>query len=191
MYQTELVRKTIEEELKEQMPKRKGQIVELVSELSDKQFEWRNHPSIYKFTRQNGLLTPGQHAEWLRHIERDRTIQMFGLRSNGAAVGTAGLTNISIQHGTAEFSLLIAPNFHRQGYGRAALIALLRYGFNHMRLHCIWGETFTTNPAFEMFKKLGFIEEGRVRQRYFKEGEYQDAFIVSMLRSEFMEKEWK
>jgi RimJ/RimL family protein N-acetyltransferase len=165
--------------------------VSLTRELSAKQHEWRNHPSITAFTRQNGLISDADMGRWYEKIQTDPTIQMFGIKTDaGQITGTCGLTSISHVHGSAEFSLLIGPEYHRRGYGRAALIELLKYGFKNLRLNCIWWETFEGNPARTLFKELGMMEEGKCRQRYFKNGAYVDSYIISILRSDAEQQTW-
>jgi len=149
---------------------------------------WRNHPAINSFTRQNGVIGQVDMERWRHRIAKDPSIEMFGILATDKKnenIGTCGLTSISYIHGTAEFSLLINPELQGRGYGTDSLKALLQYGFENMRLNCIWGETFETNPALKMFKKIGMTEEGRLRQRYFKAGKYLDSIIVSILASEF------
>lgn len=169
--------------------------VRLTKEISPKQFQWRNDPAITDWTRQNGLISPADQERWLQKIASDPSLQMFGILAETEDdgwqnVGTCGLTSISLIHGTAEFSLLIGPEYQQKGYGKAALAALLRYGFEHLRLHCIWGETFEGNHALQMFKSLGMQEEGKVRARYFKNGVFRDATIVSILVNEAKEQSW-
>jgi RimJ/RimL family protein N-acetyltransferase len=175
-------------------------LIKLIKEISPKQQEWRNHPAINAFTRQNGILSATQMMKWREKIEYDPTIEMFGIEAEISHnidtvldiinIGTCGLTSISQTHGTAEFSLLINPQYHRQGYGRAALIELLKYGFKNLRLNTIFGETFCGNPALKMFKELGMVEEGTARERYFKNGKYTDSHFVSILAREAREQSW-
>lgn len=171
-------------------------MIKLTKEISSLQLEWRNDPRIYQFTRQNGILSEADMMKWRAKIDSDPTIQMFGVEAYAEdfnayyEIGTAGLTDISYFHGTAEFSLLIGPKHQRQGFGKEALIELLKYGFKHLRLKTIWGETFVNNPAYKMFLSIGMKHEGTVRQRYFKNGEYTDCHIVSILEEEARAQAW-
>lgn len=161
-------------------------MIQLTKEISPKQFEWRNNPLITSWTRQNGLISQADQERWIKRISEDQSIEMFGI-VNGAKenVGTCGLTSINPIHRTAEFSLLIGPEYQKRGYGEHALKALLDYGFKKRNLHCIWGETFEGNPALKLFLKLGMRIEGAPRERYFKNGRYVGTTIVSMLESEW------
>lgn len=58
-------------------------------------------------------------------------------------VGMGGLTNIEWENGTAEISLIIAPEYRGQGKGKEAVDLLLDMAFKSMRLNTIWGEVYT------------------------------------------------
>jgi RimJ/RimL family protein N-acetyltransferase len=161
-------------------------MIKLVSQISLNQYKWRNDPRIYRWTRQNGLISDAEHAKWEDRIESDPSIKMFGIRSHlDEEIGTVGLTSISNVHGSAEFSLFIAPDYQNKGYGRESLVELLKYGFDHLRLNLVWGETLKDNPARKMFKSIGFVEEGYLRSRYFKNGKYTDSIIFSITKEEY------
>jgi RimJ/RimL family protein N-acetyltransferase len=169
---------------------KKSRMVSLVRQIPDMHLEWRNRPSIYKWTRQNGILSQEEHERWLERIRTDRSTLMFGIKEGTEFIGCAGLTSISNDHGSAEFSLFIAPEHQKNGYGKDALIKLLRYGFKNLRLNSIWGETFEGNSALKLFKDLGMTEDGLLRKRYFKNGEYIDAHLISILIEEAKCQPW-
>lgn len=179
--------------------------IRLVPYFHSRQMDWRNDLRIRQWTRQCELLTPYNHERWLKSLDGNETVKMFGVcvnwrsevpiagkffRKEPEIVGCAGLTSIRSPHRTAEFSLFIAPEHQRKGYGKEALQELLRYGFRTMDLRVIYGESFDGNPAWKMFQRLGFKEEGLLRARYYKFGKVVDCTAFSMLREEFEEQPW-
>ena len=160
-------------------------MIKLTKEIAPEAFNWRNDPSIYRWTRQQGIISYSDHYSWLDKITKDPSIMMFGvLNHEKQNIGTAGLTSIRYDHGTAEFSLLIAPEHQKKGYGKEALKLLLIYAFDNLRLQTVYGETLVGNPALKMFKDLGFQVEGTLKARYFKNGAYQDSIPVSVRKWE-------
>jgi len=169
--------------------------IRLIRQISNDQQDWRNNPEIMKYCRQNEILGVMNQSAWTRKIEDDPSIEMFGIsipsqrtkeEPYNHIVGTCGLTSISYIHRTAEYSILIGPEFQRKGYATKAMIALLDYGFKNLDLECIWGEVFTNNPVgLKLAKELGFKEEGTLRSRYNKEGKRIDTVMVSMLKKEW------
>jgi RimJ/RimL family protein N-acetyltransferase len=159
----------------------------------EKSFEWRNDYAIWKWCRQNDVLSWSNHVRWDSKINKDPTIKMYAIyeTEQRQIIGVCGLTDIDHINQRAEFSLYIAPRYQRKGYAKAALKTLFSHGFLNQNLNIIWGETFEGNPAYKMFLNLGMKHEGTRRQFYFKEGKHIDAHLVSMTRQEYMEASWK
>jgi RimJ/RimL family protein N-acetyltransferase len=166
----------------------RGDKIVLVAEIPSRAREWRNDGRIWKWCRQNTLISESAHQRWLERIQTDASIKMFGIRAiedGDTAVGVCGLTSIDKQNQNAEFSLYIAPEHHGKGYGKDALRTLLEHGFKDQNLWRIWGETYDGNPAFKMFLSLGMKHEGTSRQAYFRSGKFIDCHRVAILREEW------
>jgi RimJ/RimL family protein N-acetyltransferase len=158
----------------------------------------RNDPRVYLTCRQSNLISLTAQLNWKEGVESDPTIEMYGLEAEDEdqtglikdynSVGTCGLTSISKDHGTAEYSMLIFPEYQGKGYGKAGLEALLDFGFkNWSWLHLVWGEIYDFNKAgVKIATDLGFKKEANLRQRYFKEGARVDTCIVSITRDEYL-----
>jgi ribosomal-protein-alanine N-acetyltransferase len=110
---------------------------------------------------------------------------MYMVMAGETPVGVAGLTSLSFANRRAEFSLYIAPKYHRHGLGKMALRLLLLHGFSNLGLNVIYGETFDGNPAAKMFESLGFVKEGTRRDFYWKDGKWLDAHLYSLKREEW------
>ena len=71
------------------------------------------------------------------------------------------------------------------GYGSDALRTLIKYGFNDLNLNKIWCEVYTNNDALDIYRHIGFKDEGLIRQHYFNDGKYWDSNLLSLLRCEY------
>lgn len=145
----------------------------------------RNDYSIWKWCRQNDIISEMQQEEWLEKQHKNPHIRMYEVLSGGLCVGVCGLTDIDHINQRAEFSLYIIPEHQGNGYGKLALKTLLAHGFKNLNFKIIWGESIVPNPAIEMFKKIGMTFEGTRRDFYWIEGEFRDAVLFSMRRDEF------
>lgn len=162
-----------------------GELVKLVDSIPSNALWWRNHMSIWRWCRQHTLISPAQHDAWLERIETDPTIKMFGIRavqSDSKDIGVCGFTSINQRNQSAEFSLYIAPEHQKFGYGKSALRTLVRHGFEDWNLHRIWGETFDGNPAYKVFGELGFQLEGILRDTYYREGKFINSHIYATIK---------
>lgn len=148
---------------------------------------WRNHYSIWKWCRQNDVISDADQLRWFDEQSKDPSIRMYLINDDmeNRPVGVCGLTSVDLINRRAEFSLYIGKEFHGQGYGKKALKTLLAHGFKTIGLNGIWGETFDGNPAAAMFEELGFMKEGTRRDHYFREGRFIDAHLYSILRSDW------
>jgi ribosomal-protein-alanine N-acetyltransferase len=149
--------------------------------------DWRNHPAVWQWCRQHTLISEADQMAWKESHESDPSIKMFGVETAAkpdkpsTAIGVCGFTSINPRLRSAEFSLYIAPSHQAKGFGKKALALLVDHGFNDWGFRRIWGEVFEKNPAYEMFKKIGFHHEGTLRSTYFKKGKFIDSHIVSLL----------
>jgi RimJ/RimL family protein N-acetyltransferase len=58
------------------------------------------------------------------------------------------------------------PTFLGQGYGREAIGLMLDWAFQIQNYQKIWLDTWATNQrAIRCYHSLGFVEEGRLRDR--------------------------
>lgn len=147
--------------------------------------EWRNDYATWRTCRQNDLISDYAQEKWYERQAQDPSIKMYIIKAEGKPVGVCGLTSIDPWNHRAEFSLYIAPNERKHGHGRAALQTLVSHGFYTLGLNCIWGESFEGNAAQKIFQDLGFKLEGSRRAFYYREGEYLDAQLYSLLRDEW------
>lgn len=153
--------------------------------------QWENLQEIRGMNPQIGLLSQSDYEGWLTSLNGNPTVHMFGLASehNGMwqDVGLCGLSGINYPHGGAEFSLYVIPPWRGRGLGTAGLKTLLRFGFEELRLHRIWGESFETNhKAFKVFERCGLAREATLNHTYFKEGNFIDSHIYSILSIEWL-----
>ncbi len=151
---------------------------------------WRNDWRIMQWTRQSEFISDRDQRAWFDRQAADPTIKMYAVRTRCAGtdelVGVCGLTSIDWLNRRAEFSLYIAPNHQRCGYGREALKLLLKHGFENLGLNQIWGETFEGNPAIKLFAEIGMKLDGMRRDFYWKDGKFLAAHLISILAKEWI-----
>jgi ribosomal-protein-alanine N-acetyltransferase len=80
----------------------------------------------------------------------------------------------------------LAPVAHGQGYMHEALTAALSWGFSAMALNRIEAQVHPNNlRSLKSLRRLGFVEEGRLREGGFWGGQYQDLLQFSLLRADW------
>jgi RimJ/RimL family protein N-acetyltransferase len=149
---------------------------------------WRNDYRVWRFCRQNNLISELAQESWYERQEKDPSIQMYMIKTaSSQCVGVAGLTSIETINRRAEFSLYIAPEYRRNGYATEALKTLVSHGMNNLGLYSIWGEAFDGNPSMKIFQALGLVKEGTKRSAYFRSGRFIDAHLYSIVFPDWLE----
>lgn len=156
---------------------------------------WRNDYRIWKWCRQNDLISDYEQSAWFQKQAADQTVKMYKImlssydekedKTNIVHVGVCGLTSFDAHNRRAEFSLYIAPAYQGHDLGKASLSCLLTHGFTNLGLNVIWGEVFEGNPALKMFEEVGFVREGVRRDFYLRDGEFIDAHLISLKADEW------
>jgi RimJ/RimL family protein N-acetyltransferase len=63
---------------------------------------------------------------------------------------------------------------------------MVRYGFRVLNLNRIELTVYAGNePAIRAYRRAGFVQEGRARQVFYRNGVYEDALRFGILRSEW------
>lgn len=163
-------------------------------------FSARNNFSIWKTCRQNDLLSISQNEGYHKKASKRQSIKLYSIHSAetfkgygndksispGDGVGVCGLTSFDSVNQTAEFSCLIFPEYQGHKFSVSALMTLLNHSFLNLNLNCVWGEVFMSNKkALKLFKKVGFVEEGILRKRYYRGGKFRDVKAISILKEEW------
>lgn len=103
--------------------------------------------------------------------------------------GSCGLHQLDWQARSAMLGISIGRrDFWSQGYGTDVVRTLLRHGFETLNLHRVGLDVFQYNSrAIGLYRRVGFVEEGRRREARFFEGQYYDVILMGILRSEWLE----
>ena len=75
---------------------------------------------------------------------------------------------------------------HGKGIGTFAIRAMVDHAFYNLNLRRLQLEVLEYNHvAQRLYKKVGFVEEGRKRKAVYKDGQYVDYMIMGLLRNEY------
>jgi RimJ/RimL family protein N-acetyltransferase len=73
-----------------------------------------------------------------------------------------------------------------KGYAKEAMLLMLRYMYHERRYQkCNLGVYAYNKRAIAFDRRLGFVDEGRLRRNQFTDGEYHDEILLGMTREEF------
>ena len=124
--------------------------------------------------------------EFLISVKKEKRFAVR-LLENDELLGNVGFKSVGEIHRTAEMGIMLGnPKYQRKGYGMEAINLLLDYGFSFLNLRNISLNVFEYNEvAYNLYKKIGFKEAGRLRKAAEIMGKTYDVIIMDMLKEEF------
>lgn len=157
--------------------------------------DWRNNSNFRKHFREFRELNMRQQEVWFeKQVVADDSTLMFSIRSNedNQLLGCCGLVYINWVHRHADLSLYIGwedAYIDEKGYAEESCKLLLNYGFNELSLNKVWTEIYEFDIKKKaLYDKLNFKQDGLLRQNYWYDGKWWDSRILSVLKSENLEK---
>ena len=133
-----------------------------------------------------GIVDFESQKEVLSSLKKEKNFAVR-LLENNELLGNIGFNSIGEIHRMAEIGVMLGnPKYQRKGYGMEALNLLLDYGFSFLNLRNIYLKVFEYNEAaYNLYKKAGFKEVGRLRKAVEIMGKTYDEIIMDMLKEEF------
>jgi ribosomal-protein-alanine N-acetyltransferase len=100
----------------------------------------------------------------------------------GKLIGTMGLWRLMKEHYRAEVGYMLHPDHWGKGITKEAIHAVIRYGFEVMKLHSIEACIHAENTASaKVLEKTGFTREGYFKEDFCFQGKFTDSIVYSLL----------
>lgn len=130
-------------------------------------------------------LREREYIEGLYKSPADVTLGVVA-QDDDALVGCVGLHGICPQARRATFGIVIGDRARQgQGLGSEATRLAVRYGFEELNLNRIELSVFAHNErALRVYRGAGFVQEGRQRQAFYRNGRYHDVLLFAILRAD-------
>ena len=150
-----------------------------------------SNPEVMRYWSSTPLTDKSAAARLVEEINdgfRRRAMMKWGVarRSDNEIIGTTTLFNLDFNNRRCEVGYGLDRAEWGKGYMQEALHALLNYAFNELNLHRIEADVDPRNQgSIKTVQRLGFQQEGYLRERWQVGGEIQDALFFGLLRPEW------
>ena len=112
------------------------------------------------------------------------------LNTTGKLIGSIGYVNIYPDNLRAEIGYLLDTAFHGKGLMKEAIVAVINFGFDTMKLHSIEAVVQHMNIASaKLLEKNNFVKEAHFKEYVYHNGKYSDAVVYSLINPR-EEKKW-
>jgi RimJ/RimL family protein N-acetyltransferase len=151
---------------------------------------WLNPSTVSLQANTIRPMPPGTIADMFRKWSKNDSYSSVGFcveaLERKELLGHVALWSDDPRNRAATLAVIIGDEHVGNGYGPEALRILIRYGFVEMGLHRIQLEVYAYNTrAIEVYRKLGFVEEGRRREVVLHDGDFHDEVVMAILEHEW------
>lgn len=151
--------------------------------------EWLNDPQTTRFLETSGRQTIKTVQEYINRYQgrKDALFLAIVLREGDRHIGNVKLEPIDWHHRHATLGIMIGEaSARRRGIGTEAIVLLLGFAFEKLGLHRVsLGVTADNVAALRCYRKVGFVEEGRLRESHWCGGHWVDGIWMGILEHEF------
>ena len=136
-----------------------------IRELNEKDaytsVNWRNDPSIWRFTesRPDKTITIDDEINWIRKVIKEKNSYRFAILVDEIYVGNIYITNVDNTGG--EYHIFIGDNrYVGKGIAKEASLLLLKFAEHTLKLkQIILNVNRKHINAIALYEKLGFIKQ--------------------------------
>lgn len=146
--------------------------------------QWRNHLEVRRYMYTTHEIRLEEHRKWFMNASNNLGIELLIYEQDGKAQGFVNITRTRCPK-VADWGFYLAPNAPK-GSGRELGKQALNFAFAQLTLHKVCGQAVGSNERSIAFhKRLGFIEEGRLREQHFDGNQFHDVVCFGLMHREW------
>ncbi|KKW41766.1 MAG: hypothetical protein UY92_C0014G0091 [Candidatus Magasanikbacteria bacterium GW2011_GWA2_56_11] len=146
--------------------------------------KWLNNPNVSRFIgdRMGQKTSLRKEREWFGDYQKAKNKKFFTICDDSKPVGFVGLSNISRANKNADLFIAIGEDDYRgRGVGKIVMEWIIDYGFKRLKLHKINLGVIKDNiPAVKLYRALGFVTEGEMKEEVFYKGKFYDFLSLAI-----------
>jgi RimJ/RimL family protein N-acetyltransferase len=154
---------------------------------------WFNDPEVTRFVG-NGFpaLSMEQQRAFIQKLANDPGRRPYSIiLKDGSLIGNCEMHDFNWTARSCVIGIVIGEKeYWGKGYGSEAVDLMLRIAFDGLNLHKVALTVAAFNErGIRAYRKVGFKEEGRLRDDRFVDGQFHDTLVMSVLEAEWRERQ--
>ena len=151
--------------------------------------KWRNDDGIWDMLGGTKyFVSSAYEKKWVEDvIYNSKDVKLaICLKENDRYIGNVYMTNIDQLRQSCHSHILIGErDCWGQGYAREALMMAIDYMFKERNMHRIQAIVLESNKqSLRMHEKCGYKIDGLLRESVFKDGKWQNQYVMSLLSTD-------
>jgi len=146
--------------------------------------ECRNDESVRKWMYSDEIISQEEHFNFIENLQNDNKNFYWIAYKDEEFIGVISLNNINIKYKNAYLGIYSNPFCEVKNKGSLLINCLIKVAFDIVELHSLKLEVIENNKrAVDFYKKMGFEEEGLLKEFVHKEGKWLSVVIMGIINS--------
>jgi len=129
-----------------------------------------------------------EHESWLQVRNKTDLDFIVVLNETGERAGRIYINNVDYRNRKGEYGIVIHPDYRGRTLAFLSSELLLRYVFLNLPIKKIILKVFSdNNKAINLYKKIGFIQEGYLKEDVYKNGSFKDVCMMAVFKDQWIE----
>jgi [ribosomal protein S5]-alanine N-acetyltransferase len=153
-----------------------------------------NHPKVAPFIPDGCIPKSESMSAEMVQIIRNIFNQHKGItwaiveKSTNRLIGSCGFDHWERYHSRLEIAYDLHPDYWRHGITSKAVAAICAFAFTEIKINRVEAFTLPDNhPSIQLLLKLGFFQEGLLKEFRFYKGKYVDVSILGLIRADYIQ----
>ncbi len=169
-------------------------LIDVTDKHKDFIYRWRNSNHIRKYMFTDRLITREEHDLWFDRVKKNNA-QINGIINRPIAkilhyqeqpIGFINFTDIDQENNKCSWGFYIGEENAPKGSGQIMGFLSLNHIFEEFKLRKLCAEVLGFNErSIRYHRKLGFIEEGRLKEHVFKHDRYVDVILMALFHDQW------
>lgn len=145
--------------------------------------KWANDPEIKRNIGTIYPISEYEHEIWIKNRAMDSTNKLYLIqhKDDKSIIGIIGNKSTDFINRNTEIYLYIGEKEYRsRGLGKEIINTYTEFLFNQLNMHKVYLRVFEYNSiAFKCYEKIGYKQEGILKEAVFRDGRYHDVIIFA------------
>jgi UDP-4-amino-4,6-dideoxy-N-acetyl-beta-L-altrosamine N-acetyltransferase len=150
---------------------------------------WRNSEAVQTMMFSSRPISMAEHERWFQRVAEDSARHVLVMENDAQLLGTINFVGNRHSASVLDWGFFKNPAAPK-GTGHRLGVLGLNWVFSNTTAHKIVGEVLAFNKGSQRFhQRLGFVQEGLLREQYQRDGQWTDVVCYGLLKREWCDVE--
>ena len=146
--------------------------------------KWRNYEGIRKWMYNDHEISIEEHTKFINSLKISNEKVFWLVKIDEDYIAVLDLLNINWQYKRAYFGIYANPETQMKGIGKLLDNLAVKIVFEILNFHSLKLEVIESNErVINLHKKMGFTEEGKLKDYVFKDGKWCDVITMGKINA--------